>query len=278
MNSIKKVWEGVVSQLEKAYDRRESENISYILLEDAFDLTRADILSGVEREIDQPLLKGYIDRLLNHEPLQYITGIADFFGRKFHISLGALIPRPETEELVELVIQENSTSKPRIVDIGSGSGCIAITLKLALQGEVFGVDVSGVALQIANKNAEALDANVQFFKHDVLEARLSLRDLDVVVSNPPYIPYQEQEQMRSNVLHYEPEIALFVPDNDPLIFYRRIAEEGIQVLKSGGKLYFELNERLGQETKELLERLGYVSVKIHQDMQGKDRMLSAIKA
>ncbi|WP_425390072.1 peptide chain release factor N(5)-glutamine methyltransferase [Ekhidna sp.] len=277
MKNVKQIWQETVKQLEKVYDRREAENISYLLLEDAFGLSKTAILFEEEKEIDSDQLSGYIQRLLLYEPIQYVIGIADFFGRKFHIAPGALIPRPETEELVSLIIKENKVQNPKILDVGVGSGCIAITLALELNASVFGTDVSKEAIAIAEKNARELNANVRFYHSNILTENLPESELDILVSNPPYIPQMEFDKMAKNVTDFEPELALFVPDDDPLIFYKRIAEEGLNTLKKGGKLYFEIHEDFGEEVKAYLQNAGYSNVVIHQDMQGKERMVSAVK-
>jgi release factor glutamine methyltransferase len=277
MDSMKQVWEETTKQLEKIYERREAENISYLLLEDVFRISKSDVMLDNLQKIDLEKLQGCIGRLLSHEPLQYVTGLTYFFGRKFHIQKGALIPRPETEELVRLIIDENVVENPKILDVGIGSGCIAISLAKELKGEVSGTDVSEDALAIARNNAKSLDANVSFSNHDVLVSDLAEKELDILVSNPPYIPNEERALMNENVIAFEPETALFVPDNDPIVFYKRIAEQGLQALKKGGKLYFEIHENFGTLVKEYLEKIGYSEVKIIKDMQGKERMIRALR-
>ncbi|SNS56820.1 release factor glutamine methyltransferase [Ekhidna lutea] len=278
MKNVKQIWQETAKQLEKVYDRREAENISHLLLEDLFGVSRAAIISDELLDLNDAKLKQSIGRLLKHEPIQYITGVADFYGRKFHIAPGALIPRPETEELVDLIIQENKIRNPRILDVGVGSGCIAVSLAIKLGGNVFGTDLSKEALEIAAKNAQELGAKINFTQHDILSSPLPEGELDILVSNPPYIPLRDQKEMRVNVLKYEPELALFVPDDDPLIFYKRIAVEGLKSLKKGGKLYFEIHENFGIEVKAHLQAVGYSEVNIHKDMQGKHRIVSGIKA
>ena len=274
MVNMRQIWEETAKQLEKIYDGREARSIAYILLEDQFQVSKSDILLHEENELDLDLLANSLNRLLDFEPVQYLTGVAEFYGRKFQIGKGALIPRPETEELVELILREYKLEKPKILDVGVGSGCIAITLALETNGEVYGTDVSEKALAIASKNGEKLNADVVFISHNILEGQLPVNDLDILVSNPPYIPESDKMEMHSNVLDYEPMEALFVSNNDPLIFYRKIGEEGKRALKKGGKLYFEIHERFGSEVKNLLDNMGYQRVTIHQDMQGKDRMVS----
>ncbi|WP_462252945.1 peptide chain release factor N(5)-glutamine methyltransferase [Ekhidna sp.] len=278
MQNVKQIWEETTKVLEKVYERREAENISYLLLEDSFSVTRADIIAEKKSEIDRIKLKGLTTRLLKNEPIQYVTGVADFFGRKFKLASGALIPRPETEELCELIINENKIAGLKVLDIGTGSGCIAITLSLELNASVEGIDVSWEALSIAQANSNTLNGGVLFKSCNILVEELSHYDLDILVSNPPYIPFKDQSKMRSNVLDYEPEIALFVSDDNPIIFYKTIAKEGIRSLKPGGKLYFEIHENYGEEIEAHLKEIGYQDIKIHQDMQGKDRMISAINS
>ncbi|MEO1253259.1 MAG: peptide chain release factor N(5)-glutamine methyltransferase [Bacteroidota bacterium] len=278
MNNAKQIWQETTKELQKVYDRREAENIAYVLLEDLFEIKQGDVLMGEGISIDQDLLSKCLMRLLEHEPIQYVTGWADFFGRKFKIQPGALIPRPETEELCELIIKNNVLEKPRILDVGTGSGCIAITLAVETKGVVFGIDISDDALKTARANASLLNASVRFERDDMLKEKFPFVNMDILVSNPPYIPASDKVNMHKNVLMYEPDSALFVPDSDPLLFYRVIAEKGIDTLKKGGKLYFEIHERYGKELCKLLEKIGYSNIVVYEDMQGKDRMVGAIKA
>lgn len=278
MINAKQIWKETAKQLEKVYEVREAENISYLIMEDVFGISKTAILAEDDIVIDEMRLKSVLQRLLNHEPVQYVTGVADFFGRKFSVASGVLIPRPETEELCDWIIQDVDKDETKILDIGTGSGCIAITLALALDAEVMALDVSEDALAIAKQNAESLKANVHFYKHDILKADLLLRDLDAIVSNPPYIPEQERRIMDQNVTNHEPHLALFVPQEDPLLFYKIIAEKGLKALKPNGKLYFEIHEHYGAEITALLENMGYTGVTISKDMQGKDRMIGAVKS
>lgn len=274
----KQIWEETSKRLEKVYDKREAESIAYLLLEDLYGLKREDIIVGNNRGIAEDLLSKAVDRLLQNEPVQYITGVTYFYGRIFKVGRGVLIPRPETEELVDLIIKENDISRPKVLDIGVGSGCIAITLALEIGGEVIGTDNSAHAISLASGNASFLKASVGLEKRDILQDDFNFSELDIVVSNPPYIPESDRSQMHANVLDYEPDEALFVTDDDPLLFYRKIGTRAREALKVGGKLYFEIHERFGIEVKDLLEKLDYGSVKIHQDMQGKDRIISAISS
>ena len=276
--NVRQIWEETVKQLEKVYDRREAENISYILFEDQFQVSKSDILLDDKKTLDQPKLHKSIERLLASEPIQYVTGITEFYGRNFEIQPGVLIPRPETEELVDLILKANAIETPKILDLGVGSGCIAISLALETRSSVFATDVSKEAIHIAKRNASRLNAEVSFIQHDILSSNLPFEGLDILVSNPPYIPASDEREMHANVLDFEPDLALFVPNDDPLIFYLRIGEEGLHSLKEGGCLYFEIHEKYGLEIKQLLESQGYRHVVVHKDMQGKDRMISAINS
>ena len=275
MRNVRQIWEETSKQLQKVHEKRESEHIAYLLLEDHFRVFKTDILLEEMREVDQNKLDVLTKRLLAGEPIQYITGRTEFYAREFQVYPGVLIPRPETEELVDLILRENTLSLPTILDIGVGSGCIAITLALETAGTVYGSDISMEALQIAERNAEHLIASVKFLHHDILKEDIPLGDLDIIVSNPPYIPLSDKQQMHANVLGFEPEIALFVSDDDPFVFYREVAIKSAMKLRNGGKLYFEIHERYGKEIQQLVEQIGYTDVCIHQDMQGKDRMISA---
>ncbi len=269
------IWEETTKKLQKVYDRREAENITYQLLADLFGILKTDILLNEQKKLDQDLLKSSVTKLLNSQPVQYVTGSTYFYGRQFQLEPGVLIPRPETEELVDLIIKGVSKEEPRILEVGVGSGCIAVTLSLEVGGKIYGTDVSDQALQMAEVNNHHHSGSVTLLAHDILKEELPVSELDFLVSNPPYIPISEKKKMHANVLNFEPEIALFVPDEDPLLFYRRIAIEGRRVLNDHGKLYFEIHENLGDEVTRLLSESGYTSVMVIQDMQGKDRMVVA---
>lgn len=272
---IKKVVEEVSSQLEQIYDAAEAKNIAMILLEDKHNIDRTDFLAEVEMSFDNELLQSDVDRLLANEPIQYVTETVFFYGRKFMIKKGALIPRPETEELVHLIVNGNKVDKPRILDVGSGSGCISISLEKELKGETIGIDISEDAIDISKENAQGLHSKTTFSHCNILEEQPTVDNLDILVSNPPYIPSEEKKLMHKNVLDFEPGEALFVPDSNPLLFYERIAEQGLDLLKDGGKLYFEIHENFGGELKTMIQNLGYQDVKTHLDMQGKERMVCA---
>lgn len=223
-------------------------------------------------------LENILLRLRKYEPIQYIRGIANFLGRSFYVAPGVLIPRPETEELVELIISENRTDAPAVLDIGTGSGCIAISLSLGIpQTEVTAWDISESALAIACHNNQMLQSTVTFERRDVLADVQCRQQFDIIVSNPPYVTESEKREMELNVLDWEPEIALFVPDADPLLFYRRIAVLGRDLLKSGGQLYFEINRTYGDETVGMLTGLGYRHLRVIKDISGNDRIVTAYK-
>lgn len=266
--------------LAACYPTPEADHMAFLLLEARCGMRRQDMLLGRPLSFDPQQLQHDLARLLAHEPLQYVLGIGHFYGHDFRVTPDTLIPRPETEELVYLIINRHKTQRPlQLLDIGTGTGCIPITLSLELPGiQAMGLDISPAALQVAQQNAETLKAPVRFLLRDILSETLQdLPPLDVVVSNPPYVTEAEKALMRPNVLDYEPELALFVPDADPLRFYRRIAELAAEQLKAGGWLYFEINEQFGPQMLELVEGLGFQHARVLDDMQGKARMLEAQK-
>lgn len=220
-----------------------------------------------------------VDRLMKDEPIQYIVGEAYFYGMDLDVAPGVLIPRPETEELVDRIVKDNGVSDLRMLDVGTGSGCIAIALARNLPFPVVdAVDISEKALDIAKGNARKLKAAVNFSRQDIFKFTPDPASLDIIVSNPPYIDESEKVSMEANVLDYEPHEALFVPDDDPLKYYRRIATIGIEALKPGGKLYFEINPRHASELKSMLQRMGYEDVEISLDIHGKQRFITARKS
>ena len=221
-----------------------------------------------------------LERLLRHEPLQYVLGEASFYGRDFKVTPAVLIPRPETEELVQRIIKTyQHQSQARFLDIGTGSGCIPITLAAELPtAQVWGLDISEQALAVARANAEALQQDVTWLHQDILQEMpaLEVNSLDAVISNPPYVLEKEKALMRENVLAFEPHLALFVPNEDPLLFYWRIAQVAMELLKPGGRLFFEINEQYARQTTSMLQGLGYLEVQLFQDLRGKDRMTEAV--
>lgn len=231
-------------------------------------------------------LMDILNRLLKHEPMQYILGNGWFYGNKFIVTPDTLIPRSETEELVELILNTVANDKdlaglnPKIIDIGTGSGCIAISLKLNLPyADVWALDKSSAALAIAKQNAKELNAQIQFIEDDILNINQAetVQVLDIIVSNPPYILENEQENMHENVLAFEPHQALFVANNQPLLFYEAIANYALKYLKTNGYLFFEINQQYGNQTVNMLQEKGFSDIKLLQDINGNDRMIWARK-
>lgn len=224
------------------------------------------------------LLYSTIERLKKHEPIQYILGHCDFCGHTFKVTPDTLIPRPETSELVEWIAEEQKGNKVNILDIGTGSGCIAISLSCKLPGcNIAAWDISSGALAVAEENNRSNGSEVTFSQVDILAYQPQCEMFDIIVSNPPYIKENERKSMEANVLDWEPHTALFVPDNDPLLFYRAIAEKALVMLTPGGALYFEINRAHGAETVEMLKSLGYIKTELRKDLAGNDRMIKAIR-
>ena len=266
--------------LRENYPDTEALALAKMLLVEVFGFSTLELYGGKDKEISgkhRDVLDEMIRRLKKNEPIQYIIGIETFGGLTFEVNQNVLIPRPETRELVEWIAEDCQLEDPcKILDIGTGSGCIAISLaKLLGQAEVEAWDVSEGALQVARRNAERNQVDVLFRTMDVLGDVPEGMQYDVIVSNPPYIAEKEKPQMEHNVLDWEPSIALFVPDEDPLLFYRRIAQLGGSMLKKGGSLYYEINQAYGQETMEMLASMGYQSIELRKDAWGNDRMVKA---
>ncbi|MBY0434285.1 MAG: peptide chain release factor N(5)-glutamine methyltransferase [Cyclobacteriaceae bacterium] len=265
----------LVGSLSISESIEEKEAIIYLLL-DHLGLSRTDVTVGKTITYDEATLLTWMKRLNQHEPVQYILGEADFYRRKFSVKPSVLIPRPETELLIQTVVNRfRGSEKPiTIIDIGTGSGCIAITLALELpQATVLATDISAEALTTAKKNADQLKASVQFHLHDILTEPLSFGKLDAIVSNPPYVMMTEKTAMKQNVVDFEPHTALFVPDNDPLVFYKAIATKAHACLKPGGFLAVEINETLGTQVDTLFQKNGFENGQIIQDLSGKERIV-----
>ncbi len=226
----------------------------------------------------EKLLDNAIERLKKHEPIQYILGYSDFCGLRFKVTPATLIPRPETSELVEWIAADYSGKAVNILDIGTGSGCIAVSLAHKLpMSNVTAWDISNDALAVATENSKANGCAVTFELKDVLAYEPTGEKFDIIVSNPPYIKENEKNAMHSNVLDWEPHTALFVPDSDPLLFYRTIAKKGLSLLKPEGTIYFEINRAHGAETMEMLAGFGYTGIELRKDFADNDRMIKAIK-
>lgn len=268
--------------LEPLYGNGEARAITDYVLDVCFGLSKADIMCGAVEEMTAEKaaeLNKIFGRLMEGEPVQYVLGRAEFSGRWFNVRPGVLIPRPETEELCAWITADSKASaSPKVLDIGTGSGCIAITLQLDMpESKVTAWDISADALDVARENAQQLGANVSFVKQDALNAKPE-GEWDVIVSNPPYICEKEKKDMAVNVLEHEPHTALFVPDADPLLFYRAITRLAVQTLNKGGRLYFEINPIYADDTCRMMQAEGMTAVELRSDMYGKQRMAKGIKA
>ncbi|MBR5118639.1 MAG: peptide chain release factor N(5)-glutamine methyltransferase [Muribaculaceae bacterium] len=269
------------SELNAYYDSREIEGMTRVIFEDVLLWQPVDILMRENEQLPEFFdrrLANIIDRLKRYEPLQYILGKARFHGHSFAVTPAVLIPRPETEQLVDMIIDENPGSDLDVLDIGTGSGCIAISLARALKfARVTATDISLAALEVAQRNADELKTRVKFIEQDILACRAPSEAWDIIVSNPPYITEQEKAAMAPNVLDYEPHSALFVPDGDPMLFYRPIAAYASRALKNGGRLYLEINRAMGNLVGETLQRAGLSNIQIYNDFNGNVRFVTAIK-
>jgi release factor glutamine methyltransferase len=274
MTNSKELFSEVVKHISLPEPKAEIESIVYLLFEKKWRLTRTDILAEKQTTITWMDVDPYIHRINTHEPIQYILGQADFYGRPFLVNPSVLIPRQETELLVQEIINHTKSRKAplTILDIGTGSGCIAISLALELNCNVTALDVSLPSLTVARENAARLKASVNFSKTDILKEQLPEK-YDIIVSNPPYISLAEKQSMKRNVLDYEPHTALFPVGVDTLIFYRVIAKQAQTALKSGGSLWFEINEHYAKEICEIMKASGFESVTVLKDWSGKDRVV-----
>ena len=277
---LKEAIEQLKSGLAGVAEPQEVQAMIRVICEDVFNYDQVDVALRQDSELPdfaKERIADIIARLRRHEPLQYIVGHARFHGHKFKVTPAVLIPRPETEQLVDLIIDENAGSDLRVLDMGTGSGCIAISLARALRfPQVDALDVSRDALEVARENAATLKVKVRFFESDMLAPQPAAR-YDIIVSNPPYVCWSEREAMEPNVKDYEPGQALFVPDNDPLLFYKAIAPYAAQSLERGGRLYLEINRRFGNEVRSLLEACGFDEVRIIEDSYGNPRFATATR-
>lgn len=270
-------------QLYDLYDSREAANIADLVMEKITGWMKIDrvINKHLPLNVQQSgLLEQYSRELGQGRPVQYVLGEAWFMGAKFYVDERVLIPRPETEELLEWLIKSNRGKSLNILDIGTGSGCIPIGLKLNLPScQVHSCDISTAALEVATKNAAAHNTVIHFHETDILnrDAWSNLPQSEIIISNPPYVPEKDKENMNRNVLFFEPHTALFVPDSDPLLFYRAIAEFGRQKLSTNGEVYLEIHEDLSPEVQNALSEAGYREIETRKDLQGKERMIRAKK-
>lgn len=277
----KEIYDRVLQVAHECYEGREAEAVAERLCADLYGFGRFDVVMNGDVEPDNFHTEQFemqLQRVAQGEPVQYIVGSTEFYGHTFAVRSGVLIPRPETEELVALVVRENRTPTPRIIDLGTGSGAIAVSLACEIEGaRVEALDLSEVAVEVASANAEQNGADVRVQRGDIFLWEPERESYDVIISNPPYIPLCERGEMARNVTDYEPSEALFVPDERPLVYYERIADVALVALRNGGKLYFEIHERLAEETAQMLREKGLCDVTLHKDMNGKPRMMVCTK-
>ena len=263
-------------ELSAVADEREITSWYYIYMQYLLVYNRSDCIINSNQVLNKSQLskiKQIVAELKTHKPIQYIFGKTEFYGLKIKVNEHTLIPRPETEQLVDWILKENFVAA---LDIGTGSGCIPIALAKHTDAKVLAIDVSEDALLIAEENAKNNEVEIDFIHQDILQTNY-LQKVDLIVSNPPYVLESEKEKMQENVLDYEPELALFVEDKNPLIFYKKIASLAINFLNENGKLFFEINAKFGKETIEMLADIGFVNIELKKDMNDKDRMIKAIK-
>lgn len=282
MKNSKEIFRDLQKQITLHEDTSEIKSILFLVLESVLGLSQSDIAADrlvLISESHQKKINEVISRINAEEPVQYILGSTYFYGRKFNVNPAVLIPRSETEILIEEVLKEIDPFSPGIIlDIGTGSGCIGITLAKELPAKrVLAIDVSEGALKTASENAQQLGASVEFLKVNVLTDNLPALPLEVLVSNPPYVTDSESHTMKKNVLDYEPHLALFVPDHDPFVFYSMIARKGYASLTETGKVFVEINERYGDEVSDIFKDAGFNTIRMVKDLQGKNRIVSASK-
>ena len=269
----------IKSELKDLYSPDEISSLTRLILEKEFAVPFADILACKFNHLsdaEMQKLTEIVGKLKNSEPIQYILGETDFFGLAFYVNGSVLIPRPETEELVQWVLESAENKPMKILDIGTGSGCIAVTLAKKLpSAEVHAWDISEDALEVARKNAERNGVKVIFVKRDMLLEPVSDEKFDIIVSNPPYVTEVEKTEMQENVLNFEPHLALFVPDDNALVFYEKIADFALTNLNKGGKLFFEINRAKGTDIARLLEEKGFKNIELRKDISGNERMVMA---
>lgn len=278
---MKEAIQKIKDSLAPYYSTREIDALIRIIFEHLMNYSPVDIIMHKDSELSD-YMRGKIDEVINElikgEPIQYIFNDAYFDGHHFKVTQDTLIPRPETEELVEMIISENQQSDLRILDVGTGSGCIALSLALAMKFPIVtAMDISLPALKIAEENATNLKVKIKFVEADILKQRPYNDIYDIIVSNPPYICEQEKKDMEKNVLDYEPESALFVPDSDPLLFYNAISKYAMEALSYGGKLYFEINNKYGLEISSMLQKIGFKNIEIRNDIHNLPRFAIATK-
>lgn len=272
-----------IQELTPIYDAGEAESFFYLILEEKHQMKRIDLALNPDLTFSVTEIQYWnsiLEQLKKEIPVQYLLGKTSFYGLEFEVNENVLIPRPETEELVEWIIEgqkpKAKSQKLKILDIGTGSGCIAISLaKNIPNATVFAIDISEKALATAKKNAEINSVNVTFLEKNILQTEDLQQQFDIIVSNPPYVRELEKQEIKKNVLDNEPHLALFVADNDALIFYRKIAQLAQKNLSEKGQLFFEINQYLGKETVDLLEKMNFKNIELRKDIYGNDRMIKA---
>ncbi|OOG68864.1 peptide chain release factor N(5)-glutamine methyltransferase [Flavobacterium sp. A45] len=278
---IKEYRNQFIQALTSMYGEGEAESFFYLILEEKQKLKRIDLALRPDIEISGEeimIWNSILEQLKLEIPIQYLLGKTSFYGLDFEVNANVLIPRPETEELVDWILESQKSKvesqKVKILDIGTGSGCIAVSLAKNLpNAEVFAIDVSEKALETAKKNAKLNEVEVTFIEQNILETLDLGQEFDIIVSNPPYVRNLEKEEIKKNVLDNEPHLALFVEDNDALIFYRKIAELAQRNLSDSGQLYFEINQYLGKEMIDLLEEMSFKNIELRKDIYENDRMM-----
>ena len=271
--TIRQTIQTIEEALSPLYDSREATAIAREVVCRVCGYTFSQLVINYDSECIIENLQTIIDQLSASRPVQYVTGIAEFYDLEFKVCEGVLIPRPETAELVAQIVADSHPGA-KILDVGTGSGAIAVALAKSIEGaKVTAVDISDVALEIAAENAERNGVNIAFYKADALGDMSSLGEFDIIVSNPPYIPQSDVVRMARNVVDYEPHTALFVADDDALCFYRSIAQNGVKMLRMGGALYFEIYEQFGEQIRQMLEQMGYNDIVVAKDIFGKERMV-----
>ena len=276
MEKVSNIIPYYIKQLNGIVQEREIISLAYISIDFLLGYNRSDCIIHSDKDITSEVsdrIKQIIADLKTNKPIQHIIGETEFYELKFKVNEHTLIPRPETEELVKWILQHEFTSA---LDIGTGSGCIAIALRKNKNAEILAIDVSKSALLLAKENAKINEVEINFLLQDILKTTV-LPKVDVIVSNPPYVLDKEKETMLDNVLNNEPNLALFVPNNNPLLFYKKIAELAFTSLSKNGLLFFEINERFGKQTVDILNAIGFVDIELKKDINEKDRMIKATK-
>lgn len=283
-NSLHYLREKYISDLESFYEKKEAAHLLNILIKDLFGFSRTYLATNRDIRLSESeilLLHFAVKDLKKHKPVQYILGKAEFSGLTFELNESVLIPRPETEELVNLIVANEKREKLHILDIGTGSGCIAVSLEKKMEkAQVTAIDIDEHALKIAVANAARNESEVEFFQFDILDEREWSRVgmFDIIVSNPPYVTEIDRAEMQKNVLNFEPYLALFVPKNDELIFYRKICFFALKYLNPAGRVYFEINEKKASDIKVIMHNTGFEKVEIYKDFRSKPRFISGVKA